>query len=144
MSAHFDGGAHIEGRRLREVEVSYVEDPTLCLDDEDSDDCPASPPPTYYLRVREKGRRSSDSNASSREQVSHGSELHHLFLSTILGWSKYLVLLFLGVKSPRHASDCLLPVLEVLTELHFEVAAPDRMKGVKSGLCHLAFPFQIH
>jgi len=94
MSAHFDGGAHIEGRRLREVEVSYVEDPTLCLDGEDSDDCPASPPPTYYLRVREKGRRSGDSNASSGEQVRYGSELHHLFPYTLLGWSRYTILLF--------------------------------------------------
>lgn len=58
MSAHFDGGAEIAGRRLREVEVTYVDDPTLNMDDaEDSDDCPASPPPTYYLRVREEKRR---------------------------------------------------------------------------------------
>lgn len=57
MSAHFDGGAEIAGRRLREVEVSFVDDPTLDLGAEDSDDCPASPPPTYYLRVRE-GKRS--------------------------------------------------------------------------------------
>lgn len=54
MSAHFDGGAEIVGRRLREVEVMYVDDPTLNLDGEESDDCPASPPPTYYLRVREE------------------------------------------------------------------------------------------
>eukprot|EP00903_Cladosiphon_okamuranus_P020113 g18470.t1 len=56
MSAHFDGGAEIAGRRLRDVEVSYVDDPTLDLGDDDSDDCPASPPPTYYLRVREEKR----------------------------------------------------------------------------------------
>lgn len=42
------------GRRLREVEVMYVDDPTLDIGAEDSDDCPASPPPTYYLRVREE------------------------------------------------------------------------------------------
>jgi len=58
MSAHFDGGAEIAGRRLREVEVSYVDDPTLDMGAEDSDDCPASPPPTYYLRVREEKRAS--------------------------------------------------------------------------------------
>ncbi|CAN0473353.1 unnamed protein product [Ectocarpus sp. 12 AP-2014] len=57
MSAHFDGGAEIAGRRLREVEVSYVDDPTLDMGAEDSDDCPASPPPTYYLRVREENKR---------------------------------------------------------------------------------------
>lgn len=54
MSAHFDGGAEIAGRRLREVVVQYVDDPTLNLDGEDSDSCPPSPPPTYYLRVREE------------------------------------------------------------------------------------------
>ncbi|CAM9929962.1 unnamed protein product [Discosporangium mesarthrocarpum] len=52
MSAHFDGGEEITGRRLREVEVLYVDDPTLNLEAEDSDNCPPSPPPTYYLRVR--------------------------------------------------------------------------------------------
>ncbi|CAM9830495.1 unnamed protein product, partial [Chrysoparadoxa australica] len=52
MSAHFDGGRDIEGRRLRDVTVAYVEDPTLTFSDSD-DSCPASPPPTYYLRVKE-------------------------------------------------------------------------------------------
>ena len=72
MSAHFDGGAHIEGRRLREVEVSYVDDPSLDLDGEDSDDCPASPPPTYYLRVREEktSRNSDGGGVDAGEQVS--------------------------------------------------------------------------
>lgn len=68
MSAHFDGGAEIAGRRLREVEVSFVDDPTLDMGAEDSDDCPASPPPTYYLRVREErrsaGRAAADSSSS--------------------------------------------------------------------------------
>lgn len=57
MSAHFDGGEEIAGRRLREVEVTYVDDPTLDMGAEDSDDCPASPPPTYYLRVREERKK---------------------------------------------------------------------------------------
>ncbi|CAB1120787.1 unnamed protein product [Ectocarpus sp. CCAP 1310/34] len=64
MSAHFDGGAEIAGRRLREVEVSYVDDPTLDMGAEDSDDCPASPPPTYYLRVREENTRRSTGGGS--------------------------------------------------------------------------------
>lgn len=71
MSAHFDGGAEIAGRRLREVEVSYVDDPTLDMGAEDSDDCPASPPPTYYLRVREEkrsaGRATADSGSSGND-----------------------------------------------------------------------------
>lgn len=71
MSAHFDGGAEIAGRRLREVEVTYVDDPTLDMGAEDSDDCPASPPPTYYLRVREekrkKGKRSSSSGGDTAQ-----------------------------------------------------------------------------
>lgn len=80
MSAHFDGGAEIAGRRLREVEVMYVDDPTLNLEAEDSDDCPASPPPTYYLRVREekkrKGRRAS---SSSNTTTSSSSAVQVLF-----------------------------------------------------------------
>eukprot|EP00611_Tribonema_gayanum_P015549 TRINITY_DN27407_c0_g1_i1.p1 TRINITY_DN27407_c0_g1~~TRINITY_DN27407_c0_g1_i1.p1 ORF type:complete len:183 (-),score=51.65 TRINITY_DN27407_c0_g1_i1:325-873(-) len=51
MSAHFDGGEVIEGRRLREVHVIYVEDPTLQMGDSDEDSCPPTPPPTYYLKV---------------------------------------------------------------------------------------------
>lgn len=71
MSAHFDGGVEIAGRRLREVEVTYVDDPTLDMGAEDSDDCPASPPPTYYLRVREEKRRHGQrlSTGSDRAQV---------------------------------------------------------------------------
>lgn len=65
MSAHFDGGAEITGRRLREVEVSYVDDPTLDMGAEDSDDCPASPPPTYYLRVREEKRSAGTGRATA-------------------------------------------------------------------------------
>lgn len=64
MSAHFDGGVEIAGRRLREVEVTYVDDPTLDMGAEDSDDCPASPPPTYYLRVREEKRRKGQRSSS--------------------------------------------------------------------------------
>lgn len=66
MSAYFDGGADIAGRRLREVEVIYVHDPTLNLGGDDSDDCPPSPPPTYYLRVREEASR-------GRNKVKHGA-----------------------------------------------------------------------
>jgi hypothetical protein len=57
MSAHYDGGEVIEGRRLREVEVAYVEDPTLDMGRDDDDDgvisppvsCIASPKPPLYL-----------------------------------------------------------------------------------------------
>lgn len=69
MSAHFDGGAEIAGRRLRDVVVRYIHDPTLDLDAQDSDSCPPSPPPTYYLRVREEKQRiASDANSDSQEQ----------------------------------------------------------------------------
>lgn len=75
MSAHFDGGAEIAGRRLREVEVMYVDDATLNLDAEDSDDCPPSPPPTYYLRVREEkgakhGEKGMNGNLEATDLVS--------------------------------------------------------------------------
>lgn len=63
------------GRRLREVEVMYVDDPTLDIGAEDSDDCPASPPPTYYLRVREekKGQRpSTDGSEVSGLALAYG------------------------------------------------------------------------
>ncbi|CAM9200628.1 unnamed protein product [Phaeothamnion confervicola] len=53
MSAHFDGGDVISTRRLREVEVAFVHDPTLDLGarEDDSDECPPTPPPTYYVKV---------------------------------------------------------------------------------------------
>lgn len=73
MSAHFDGGAEIAGRRLRDVEVTYVDDPTLDLGAEDSDDCPASPPPTYYLRVREEKRGSGGGRAGPNSGDGCGS-----------------------------------------------------------------------
>lgn len=73
MSAHFDGGAEIAGRRLREVEVSFVDDPTLDMGSEDSDDCPASPPPTYYLRVREEKRGVGRAAAVDSSSNSSGS-----------------------------------------------------------------------
>ena len=53
------------GRRLREVEVTYVDDPTLDMGAEDSDDCPASPPPTYYLRVREEKKKNTKGRGSN-------------------------------------------------------------------------------
>lgn len=73
MSAHFDGGAEIAGRRLREVEVRYVDDPTLDMGAEDSDDCPASPPPTYYLRVREEKRSVDRAVAEGSSGISSSS-----------------------------------------------------------------------
>ena len=73
MSAHFDGGAEIAGRRLREVEVTYVDDPTLDMGAEDSDDCPASPPPTYYLRVREEKKGSDGGRTGPNRGSDSGS-----------------------------------------------------------------------
>ena len=70
--AHFDGGVEIAGRRLREVEVTYVDDPTLDMGAEDSDDCPASPPPTYYLRVREEKRRNGQRPSSGSDTAQVG------------------------------------------------------------------------
>jgi hypothetical protein len=49
MSAHYDGGEVIEGRRLREVEVAYVEDPTLDMGRDDDDDGVISPPVSRLL-----------------------------------------------------------------------------------------------
>jgi hypothetical protein len=49
MSAHYDGGEVIEGRRLREVEVAYVEDPTLDMGRDDDDDGVISPPVSCLL-----------------------------------------------------------------------------------------------
>lgn len=72
MSAHFDGGEEITGRRLREVEVTFVDDPTLDFGAEDSDDCPASPPPTYYLRVREEEKRRSSSSGTGTGSAGGG------------------------------------------------------------------------
>ena len=72
MSAHFDGGVEIAGRRLRGVEVTYVDDPTLDMGAEDSDDCPASPPPTYYLRVREEKRRNGQRPSSGSDTAQVG------------------------------------------------------------------------
>lgn len=72
MSAHFDGGEEIAGRRLREVEVTYVDDPTLDMGAEDSDDCPASPPPTYYLRVREERKKRPADGVGSRARMDEG------------------------------------------------------------------------
>lgn len=91
MSAHFDGGAEIAGRRLREVEVMYVDDETLNLDAEDSDDCPPSPPPTYYLRVRDEkgakqGEEGTNGNLEATEQVSsvHLPVFRYVCMSTCL------------------------------------------------------------
>jgi hypothetical protein len=49
MSAHYDGGEVIGGRRLREVEVAYVEDPTLDMGRDDDDDGVISPPVSCLL-----------------------------------------------------------------------------------------------
>lgn len=61
MTAHFDMGETIPGRRLREVEVSYIYDPNLTFDASD-DSCPPSPCPTYYLKVNEVAGEEADSD----------------------------------------------------------------------------------
>lgn len=89
MSAHFDGGAEIAGRRLREVEVSYVDDPTLDLEGQDSDSCPPSPPPTYYLRVREDSQKCAVdiSNGARQEEKSVKKECEEAVGSSAASWN---------------------------------------------------------